>query len=263
MAYDAMQAPARELSQSTNAGLVGGAPADAAVRVSSRKLVRTVQIEAVVAEVDSASRRAQELAIAAGGYVAQVDAHLENGVPFARISLRVPVDRLDGALASLRKLAVRIEREQQGVQDVTEQWVDLDARIRTLKATEKELLALLSESRRRGQKLQDIMAVYRELTGIRSQIEQIEAQLKSLDQLASLSTLDLTLRPIESAKPVVAHGWRPGDTARESFRALVTALTGVANLAIFLGIAVLPIAALVIVPLIWLVRRARLRRAAA
>jgi Domain of unknown function (DUF4349) len=239
-----------------------GAVPDAISRVPSRKLIRTVQLDVVVAEVDSTSRAMQALAIEAGGYVAQVDAHLENGVPHARVSLRVPVDRLDDTLVALRKLSVRIEREQQNVQDVTEQWVDLDARLRTLQATEKELLALLAESRQRGQKLQDIMAVYRELTGIRSQIEQLEGQLKSLDQLAALSAIDVTLRPEESSKPVVAQGWRPGDSMRQSFRMLVSALTGIANLAIFLAITVLPIAALIAVPAFWLVRRTRRRVAA-
>jgi len=239
-----------------------GAVPDAISRVPSRKLIRTVQLDVVVAEVDSTSRAMQALAIEAGGYVAQVDAHLENGVPHARVSLRVPVDRLDETLVALRKLSVRVEREQQNVQDVTEQWVDLDARLRTLQATEQELLALLAESRKRGQKLQDIMAVYRELTGIRSQIEQLEGQLKSLDQLAALSAIDVTLRPEESSKPVVAQGWRPGDSMRQSFRMLVSALTGIANLAIFLAITVLPIAALIAVPAIWLVRRTRRRVAA-
>ena len=236
---------------------------DAVKRVPSRKLIRSVQIDALVAEVDSTRRQAQALAIEMGGYVAHVDSHLENGVPFARVSLRVPVDKLDAALVALRRLAVRVVSEQQNVQDVTEQWVDLDAQLRTLRATEKELLALLAESRKRGQKLADIMAVYRELTGIRSQIEQLEGQLKSLDQLAALSSIDVTLRPVEAAKPVVAGIWRPGDSVRKSFRTLVTALTGLANAAIFVAVAVLPIAALILVPAFWLVRRARQRQSAA
>ena len=256
---------ARMLMREEKAQFAANAPAsapDAIARVPSRKLIRTVQLELVVAHVDSTSRDAQALAVQLGGYVAGVDSHFENGVPFASVSLRVPVDRLDEALVLLRMMGVRVEREQQNVQDVTEQWVDLDARLRTLRATEKELLALLAESRKRGQKLQDIMAVYRELTGIRSQIEQLEAQLKSLDQLAALSSIDVTLRPEESAKPVVAQGWRPGDSVRQSFRALVTALTGLANLAIFVAVVILPLAALVVLPAIWLVRRARRMRAA-
>jgi len=124
-----------------------GAAPDAISRVPSRKLIRTVQLDVVVAQVDSMRHAMQALAIEAGGYVAQVDAHLENGVPHARVSLRVPVDRLDETLVALRRLSVRIDREQQNVQDVTEQWVDLDARLRTLQATEQELLALLAESR--------------------------------------------------------------------------------------------------------------------
>lgn len=229
-----------------------------------RKLIRTVELEAVVAEVDSASDRAQALAKRLGGYVAHVDIQSTEGERRARLTLRVPVERLDEALAELRRLAVRIEREQQGVQDVTEQWVDLDARLRTLRATETELRALLAESRRRGHKLEDIMAVYRELTEIRSRIEQIEGQLKSLDQLASLATIQVGLQPDESGRPVAGTGWRPGDTVLASLRALVAGLKGIGDALIVVIIVGLPILAVLGIPALlvrrWL-RRRRLRAA--
>ena len=101
-----------------------------------------------------------------------------------KMTLRVPVERLEEALSAIRKLAGRVEREQQRVEDVTDRFVDLEARLRTLRATEAELQALLAESRQKARKVEEIMAVYRELTEIRSQIEYNKA-LAALQQATS------------------------------------------------------------------------------
>jgi hypothetical protein len=142
-------------------------------------------------------------------------------------------------------MASRVDREQNAVEDVTSQYIDLDARIRTLKATEAELQALLAESRQRGRKVEEIMAVYRELVEIRSQIEQIQAQLNSFDRLASFSTIRLELNPTEGAKPVAEAGWQPGDTLRSSFLMLVAFLRWLVDFLIFAAIVLLPIGLLV------------------
>lgn len=225
----------------------------------SRKLVRNVELDLVASQVDSASSRAQALAVSLGGYVANVSMQRDGGVPRASVVLRVPADRLDRALVALRALGERVEREQQSVQDVTDQWVDLDARLRTLRDTETQLRALLAESRRRGSKLDDVMAVYRELTNVRTQIEQFEGQLRSLDQLAVLSTIQVQLRPDEQAHPVAGTGWRPGDTFRGSMRTLVAVLQGLGDLAIYLVVVVGPVLLLLALPIYVLVRFIRRR----
>ena len=238
-------------------------PAPAAAIDPARRLIRTVELELVVASVDSTSRQAQELASRLGGYVASMNAWKQDGVPCAELSLRIPGDRLEAALAQLRSWAKRVDREQQAVEDVTEQFVDLEARLRTLRATERELLALLAESRRRGQKLDDIMAVYRELTEVRTRIEQLQGQRDALDKLACLSTVTVRLRPDEIARPIAGTGWRPGDTLRASFRTLVATLRGLGDAAIVLLVAVLPIVAIVALPLVVAARWWRRRRIAA
>jgi len=224
-----------------------------------RQLVRNASLQVVVSDVDSASQRAQALAISLGGYVAHVDHQRPEGVPSASLVLRVPVARLDEALAALRRMGVRVEHEQQGVQDVTEQVVDLDARLRTLTSTEHELRALLAESTRRGQKLEGVMAVYRELTEIRTRIEQLQGQREALEKMATLSTISLRFTPAVSGLPVAGTGWRPGETLRNSLRALVGGLRVVADFAIFLVVVIAPLAALVGLPLVLTIRLLRRR----
>jgi hypothetical protein len=225
----------------------------------ARQLVRNASLRVVVKDLDSTSRRAQALAVSLGGHVAHVDEQRPEGAPSATLVLRVPVARLDEALAALRAMGVRVEHETQGVEDVTEQVVDLDARLRTLEATERELRALLAESRQRGQKVADIMAVYRELTGIRTQIEQLQAQRSALETMAALSTIHLQLVPAVTTLPVAGTGWRPGETFRSSLRALVGGLRVVGDLAIFLVVVVIPLAGLAVVPALLVVRFMRRR----
>jgi hypothetical protein len=225
----------------------------------TRKLIRTVQLEMVVAHVDSVSRWAQDLSTRMGGYSTDVNVWEQDGVPHAVLTLRVPATRLDAALTQLRGWSKRVEHEQQSVQDVTDQFVDVEARLRTLKSTEKELLLLLDESRQRNQKLDGIMAVYRELTEIRSRIEQLQGQRDALAKMAALSTIQIQLRPDEKAHPVAGTGWQPGDTVRASVRALVTNLRGIADALIVVAVVVIPTVAFFAVPA-WLGARWWLRR---
>lgn len=249
----AAAAPSREAAD--------GAPP--AAPATARKLVKTVDLNLVVKDTDAAAKEVQELAVRLGGYVGAVNAHRVDDLLHYAVTLRIPVERLDEAVAALKALAVRIDSEGQRVEDVTDQYVDLDARLRTLKATETELQALLAESRKNARKVEEIMAVYRELVEIRTRIEQIQGQLLSLEKLAALSTVNVSLRPTESAKPVTGAGWRPGDTARGSVRTLLALLRALGNFAIFAVIVLLPLGVVLwlllrlVTPLI---RRARARQ---
>ncbi|HEX6902450.1 MAG TPA: DUF4349 domain-containing protein [Thermoanaerobaculia bacterium] len=240
----AASAPAPRGEQA--AGFVTGvekrAPATPAI---PRKLIRTVSLQLEVRDTEETARKVEALVTRLGGYVESSSGERRNEVLYYQMAVRVPVQRLDEALTAIRSMASRVNREQRSIEDVTSQYIDLDARMRTLKATEAELQALLAESRQRGRKVEDIMAVYRELTEIRSQIEQIQAQLNSFDRLASFSTIRLELVPTEGAKPVAETGWRPGNTLRSSFRMLVAFLRWLVDFLIFAAIVLLPIGLLI------------------
>jgi len=219
-----------------------------------RKLVRTFSLQLEVRDTEQAAKRVQALVSRLGGYVASANGQRQGEVLYYSMTVRVPVERVEEALAAVRALAVRINHEQQQVEDVTDQYIDLDARMRTLVSTETELRALLAESRQRGRKVGEIMEVYRELVDIRSQIEQIQTQLNSYDKLAALSTINLELQPTEAAKPVAGEEWRPGDTARSSTRTLVAFLHWLLDFAIFAVIVLLPVG-LVIGVVVWGLRK--------
>jgi hypothetical protein len=233
---------------------------------AGRKLVKTVDLEMRVADTAATAEKLRALAGSMGGFVSALSAERRNDLLYYTLTLRVPVERLEEALRRVKALGERIEREAIRTEDVTQQWVDLEARLTTLRATENELRQLLAEARQRRQNVEDIMAVYTRLLEIRTSIEQLQAQHEALRGLTSLSTLNVQLVSTEAARPIVDVGWSPSSRLRQSFRTLISALQGLADIAIVLLVVVLPIALLIALP-IWVLarlwRRARRRRPAA
>jgi hypothetical protein len=232
------------------------APADQAAVPAPmpRKLVKTVDLELRVRDTRGSTERLGEVAQRLGGYLSAMNGERRNDLLYYSLTLRIPVERLEEAVAAAKQEAESVERESMRTEDVTERYVDLEARLKTLRATEEELRQLLAESRERGQDVEAIMAVYRQLTEIRTQIEGIQGQLQALAGLAALSTVNVRLMPTEAAKPIVAEGWRPGDTLRGAVRTLVRALQGLADVAIGLLVVGLPLLLVVVLPF-WLVWR--------
>ncbi len=219
--------------------------------VDNRKLIKTVDLHLQVADTEAAAEQVQELAREISGYVAAVNAHRRGSLLHYQITIKVPVEQLEAVVDRIKAIAVEVQRENLETEDVTDRFVDLEARLRSLHATETELQGLLAESRSRGHKVEDIMAIYDQLTEIRTRIEQLQAQLNSLDNLTTYSTVNLQLTPTEAAKPIVADRWQPSATVRSSFRTLLGALQSLADFLIVFVIVWLPIGLLIAVPL-WL-----------
>lgn len=223
-------------------GGVASPAVPAAPRPSARKLIKTIEMAIEVRKPEEVSAALQRLSESLGGYVSGVGANrLPDGAMQVVLTLRIPVEKLDAARAEVKKLAVKVLSEQLRTEDVTDQLVDLDARLKTLRATEAELQALLAESRAKARKVEEIMAIFRELTEIRTQIEQIGAQVVGLDRQVAYSTLQLQILPVSSARPVAGEGWQPGARVRDSFRTLVSFLRGLGDFLIFALIVGLPV----------------------
>ncbi len=219
--------------------------------LDNRKLIRTIDLDLRVDDTEAAAGQIQALAKEVSGYVASVNAHRRLKLLYYQITIKVPVEQLDAVVDRIKALAAEVQREHLKTEDVTDRFVDLEARLRSLHATETELQGLLAESRSRGHKVEDIMAIYDQLTEMRTRIEQLQAKLNSLDNLTTYSTVNLNLTPTEAAKPIVADRWQPSATVRSSFRTLLGALQTLTDFAIVLFIVWLPIGLLIAIP-IWL-----------
>ena len=233
-------------------------PAGIRAPVIPRKLIRTVDLSLEVKDSAAVAKKVEALVNGLGGFVASSDAQRVGDVLGYTMTVRVPVDRYEQALNAIRALAVRVDREHQQVEDVTDQYIDLDARRRTLEATETELRGLLAESRQKGRKVGEIMEVYQRLVEIRSQIEQIQGQINSFDKRAALSTINLELVPTEAARPVADSSWQPSDTVRSAFRSLVDFLRWLVDFLIYALIVLVPVGLVIAVAIFllrWIFRR--------
>ena len=222
---------------------------------ANRKLIRRLELALVVRNTEETAASLQKLVTSMGGYVSDVNAARNLEAMRYDMTLRVPAERLDAAHEEIRRMALRVEREQMATEDVTSQFVDSEARLRSLRTTEDELRELLAESRERARKVDEVMEIYNNLTQVRTQIEQIQGQLNQLQGQVSFSTIHLTLEPDSASKPIVAEdGWRPGETTRNAFRNLVGFLQGVVDFLIVVLINGIPIALFILIPLL-LVRK--------
>ena len=211
---------------------------DPAADLATRLVIRTGQAGIEVDSLEPALGALRAVAQRVGGFMGNASVQTgHNQVRQATVEIKVPAERFDDLTEGLRPLG-RVEFLNVSAEDVSEEFVDLTARVANARRLEERLLELLAT---RTGKLQDVLSVERELARVREEIERMEGRLRFLRARAQLSTLSVGLH---EAPPLVAD--RPGsnplaEALRQAWRNLVGVLAG--------GIAALgylvPVAALV------------------
>lgn len=171
------------------------------------------------------------------------------------ITIRVPSSGFNSALEALRGMAVEVRNESTTGQDVTEEFVDVSARLENLEATAERVRAFLDDA----ETVEEALAVNQELSRLESDIEAMKGRLQYLSQSASFSTITVDLTPDIVSQPIEATGWRPARVFRNAVDSLVDALQDVAEFGIWFAVYLLPLLLLIGVPL-WLVVRFVWRR---
>lgn len=206
-----------------------------------RMIIRTANVSMIVDDTSAAMEKITAAAEAVGGYVSDSKVWRDGEQLRGSIALRIPADRLSAALAVIRKLAVRIQSESIGSQEVTQEYIDLESQLRNLEAAETELRQLMTTIRQNSKKASEVLEMYQQLSAIRSQIEQTKGRMRYLSQMTALATVQIDLVPNALAKPVVEEGWEPLVIVKNASRALVGALQSFAGIAIWLVIYIVPV----------------------
>ena len=245
----------------TSADLPATTPADQAAAQLERIVIYTGNISLVVKDTRETVDKITTLAEEQGGYVSNSNLYVTNEVLRGSVTLRVMAANYETTLLRLREMAIRVENENTGSQDVTEEFTDLQARKTNLEVTEKALQELLEDRQQTG-RTEDILEVYRELTNIRGQIEQIEGRLRYLSNQASLSTITVELIPDVLYQPVSVAGWEPRGVAKSAVQALLVALQAIASIIIWIIVFGIPLLIVILIPIIIVVVviRALIRR---
>lgn len=215
-----------------------------------RMIVRNGDMSLIVKNVVDARDEIAQLAVGLGGWVVSSWITGDGEEMRGNISIRVPDEKFEPALVELRKLAVRVDSESTNSQDVTEQYTDLEARLKNAEATEKQYLALLDKAT----DVEDMLKIQDSLSQVRAQIEQIKGQMLYLERTSSMSLITAQLQPAVSAKPLTPVGWSALETLKAAVRGIITFGKWLANIAIWLVIFI-PIWGTIAGIIYWLRRR--------
>ena len=194
---------------------------------SKPMIVRTAQLTFTTTEFDKVRDRIEEILKRHQGYVGQLNAGAPVGAARTlEATLRVPADQLDTTMAELKKLG-RVESESQSGEEVTEQYIDLEARLSNARNTEQRLTDLL---RQRTGKLADVLAVEKEVDSVRGEIERMEAEKKNLASRVDFATLKVKVTEDYKAQLHVVPGAtfsRFRNAAVEGYQSMVEGLVSV------------------------------------
>ncbi|MBI1749518.1 MAG: DUF4349 domain-containing protein [Acidobacteria bacterium] len=158
---------------------------------SGPMIIRSATLVVVSKEFDAARGAFERLLRQHGGYIAQLSISGQGGTARAlTATLRVPADRMDALFAELKKIG-RVEGEGQMGEEVTQQYVDLVARQKNARVTEQRLAQILTQ---RTGKVSDVLEVEREIARVRGEIEQMEAQRKTLENQVAFASVKFELR---------------------------------------------------------------------
>ncbi|MCJ7714973.1 MAG: DUF4349 domain-containing protein [Anaerolineales bacterium] len=221
----------------------------------SRMVIKNATLSIVVEEpgvsIDIISKMAADM----GGFVVSSNLYriqVEGGqeVPQASITIRVPSDKLDLALAEIKSGAGQILSENISGQDVTQEYTDLESRLKNLERAEVQL----DEIMKQAYQTEDVLSVYNRLVEIQEQIELIKGQMKYFEQSAALSAISINIQANEAVQPLKIGNWQPVGVAKRAIQALINTLEFIANMLIWIGLYILPVVLILFFPIRWILR---------
>jgi hypothetical protein len=202
-------------------------------------IIRTGQLTIEVGDLDVAVAQARARVVAVGGFVSGSDRTADGADASASATFRIPADRWDDALAAVQGLATVTRSLHVETEAVTNQVIDLGARITNLRATEAALQAIMVKAT----KIPDVLDVQAKLTEARGEIERLVAQKSHLEEQAAFGTLTVTfVLPVPPVVEEVKAGWDPAADADAATGTLIKMGQRGVSFAIWVGIVGVPIA---------------------
>ncbi len=193
-----------------------------------RLIVRNGRLTLEVDEVEEAMDRVTDMAAIMGGYVvSSYKYESEEGIS-GEISIRVPSDKFDEAFDRLHQIAQSVPYEHTDSRDVTEEYIDLQARLKNLEATELQYLELL----KKAETVDEMLQVQRELSNVRGWIEQLQGRIKYLERVSEMALIDVSLNESGS----LAGPWSLANTIKSAAQGVIAFARGLLTLIIWFGV---------------------------
>jgi hypothetical protein len=203
-------------------------PASRELPATERKQIVSVNMSIEVDEVKKRATEAEKIAKEFNGYVFMANISQRRGFENAQITIMVPANNLEGAVAKIEKLGT-VENQTQTTDDVTRQFIDLTARLNNYKKEESALADLLSKPG----KIEEILKVENELSRVRSEIERMQGELNFLEKQTSFSQIHLNLKA--QAAPAGFKNWPIRHTIKRATMAFLYTGRALISLAIYVA----------------------------
>src|SRR5690348_13057088 len=255
-----------------NGGIAAPAPADLAKRDASttaqsattpqngipslasadRSLILTANLSFRSGDPWATADKVRAIAAGLGGDLLGLSQTGSGDQRSALVTFRVPSSRFDDALGQLKQLDGEVVTSNVDAKDVTDQFVDLQARLVALKAQEQQYLTLLA----RATTVDEILKVQNALVSTRTQIEQIQGQVNSLKTRIDFSTITMSIAPLVSVPGATGGSWDPSRTFAQATAALTALFRVIGDAAIWMVVFLwVPLAALAFVVAVTRARR--------
>jgi len=209
---------------------------DIASSTIDKKVIKNGNLNLKVNSIDDSSRKISDIAKAGGGDVFSSDIYeSDNNLKSGTITVKVPVSNFETVFNQVKSIATLVVQESTSGQDVTEEYTDLQAQLKNKQAEEQQFVQILGQA----QKIDDILAVTRELSRVRGEIEQLQGRIKFLSSQSDMASISIYLT--EDTNITFSDSWRPWQVVKETFNGLVKGAQGFVNFLIVLIIQVIPI----------------------
>lgn len=200
-----------------------------------RKIIYNGEVHLIVENLDAGEKQLKELIKQFDGKIANSDLRGSSGSQRSgHWKIRIPVTNFDAFKAKVEKIG-NLERSSINSSDVTEEFYDLEARLKNKKIEEARLIQHLEKS---TAKLSDILEVEKELSRVRGEIEQMQGRLNMLNNLTSLTTIDVSMREVKNYVPPTAPSF--GDDVNRTLSNSWTGLVGTGRRFALNAVSVLP-----------------------
>jgi hypothetical protein len=183
----------------------------AAPAIMDRKLIKTGNLSFETKDVFKTKTAIEEICKSENAYISdESQNNFEERLQYNQV-IRVPAERFDDLIIQVEKIALRIENKSVNTQDVTEEFIDVEARLKTKRELEARYLELIKQAKA----VADMVSIESQLANVRSEIESMQGRLQYLKNQVSLSTLHVTYyQPIGKdfgffgkAARAMGHGW--------------------------------------------------------
>ena len=221
--------------------------------VTEKKVIKSGNLTLNVERIADAQEKIAEIAKGNGGDIFSSNIYqAKTNVKSGQITVKVPVANFEKAFEDIKSVSTLVVREMTSGMDVTEQYQDLQTRIKNKQAEEEAYLRIFNQA----QKVSDILDVQGRLSQVRGEIERLQGQLKYMQSQTDMSTITVSLS--EDQDITVVDSWRPLQVAKDAVNALVKSVQGFVNFIIIFAITFLPTAILyllLVLIIFWIVRK--------